>query len=155
MIFNVEGHVFNATQRVIAHGCDCQGNAFLSSRAFKQRWPQVYEAYRETCNTSWFTPGSCLLAPSGDGKIIATLGIQRDTRSTFDPDILFHIRSSLARLRTHLELLRINEVAMSRLGDGLSGLTWAGDILPVVDEVFADNICKIKVYVYSNKYFRR
>lgn len=141
----VTGDLFAARKFVdaIAHGVNCRGVMGKGiAPLFKQRYPQMYDVYRQAClaeagdGTPSLSVGGFLpwqaepVTPGKDGLWIYNLATQdrpgRDAR-------LDAIASSLTLALDHAAAHGVTSIAMPRLGAGIGGLGWT-QVRQVIEE---------------------
>jgi O-acetyl-ADP-ribose deacetylase (regulator of RNase III) len=118
----VKGDLFAHTGLdALAHGCNCAGamGKGIAVR-FRERFPKMYEAYKERCADGRFALGDVFAWPE-DGLTIFNLGTQKTWRTKADLSAIETAVRSMVRLA---EQSRIARVGLPRIGAGLGGLAW-------------------------------
>jgi len=114
-IFQTEG------LRAYAHGCNCAGAMDAGvAVAFKKKWPQMYEEYRERCEQKRFGLGDVFTWTEGD-EIVYNLGIQEHWKQKAQLPALSRSLTKMAELATHA---KVERVGLPRIAAGLGGLDW-------------------------------
>jgi O-acetyl-ADP-ribose deacetylase (regulator of RNase III) len=142
-----KGDLLEATEDIIAHGCNCVGIMGAGvARVISDRWPVVFPAYSKACNAGLFQLGTCQLlqvsipfpVPTRGMRIayVANLGTQHAPGPDF----------RLSALRTALDnlVLRVGRerVAIPKIGAGLGGGNWHE-----IERVLFDTPLNFTVYV--------
>lgn len=97
MIEYRQGDLFTAGLPALAHGCNCQGvmGAGIAVQ-FRDRWPGMYEAYRQRCQWGEYIPGDVMpWRDLGTGTVIFNLATQYHPGADATAAAL---RASLARI---------------------------------------------------------
>ncbi len=100
--------------------------------AFRERWPEMYAAYKARCRDGRFGLGEVFLWEEG-GVCVFNLGTQKSWRSKAE---LRAIRNAVAETLRLAEARGLTEVALPRIGAGLGGLDWA-EVRPLLGELAA------------------
>jgi O-acetyl-ADP-ribose deacetylase (regulator of RNase III) len=118
---------------IIAHGVNCQ-NVMGSgvAKALYTKWPQVKENYHE------FGPkelGAFQIVPIYGNLQVANCFTQkyygRDGKVYAEPSA---IRKALGKVcEVASDLLGVTTIYIPRIGCGLGGLDWEGDVVPVLE----------------------
>jgi len=116
-----EGDIFSTTAKGIAHGVNLRGvmGAGIALQ-FKNRFPDMYEAYRVSCQAGELKPGSAY--PWHDeASDLTTYNItsQIDPGPNASYDLL--VRGVVAALQ-HAAFVGIDTIAFPRIGSGIGGL---------------------------------
>jgi O-acetyl-ADP-ribose deacetylase (regulator of RNase III) len=146
----VSGDLF--TNRVgaqaFAHGCNCQGAMGAGiAVGFKQRYPAMYEEYRQRCKATprTFNPGDVFLYKSDSGKPwvfnLATQEGYRRSRATYEA-----VERALQEMRVQADAAGVTSIAMPQIGAGLGGLAWK-NVRDVINRVLGD--WSGAVYIYE------
>lgn len=124
MIKEMTGDIFymldTGVVQAIAHGCNARGAMGAGVAAVvSQRWPAMYQAYKETCALGMFNPGmhwNC-----GDGKWVFNLFTQVNPGPCADLEL---IRKAVTGMDLHAQILGLTKIAMPWIGAGIGGLKW-------------------------------
>lgn len=127
---------------IIAHGVNCHGVMGSGvALAIRNRWPVVFEMYKETCyaNAMWKTKllGHCEIVsiptnPLFDQLFVANLYTQLNYGK--DGKVYastYAIDKSMQDVMSFCEHEQL-PLYISRIGCGLGGLNWEVDVLPIV-----------------------
>ena len=110
----------------LAHGCNCAGAMGKGiALAFRERWPEMYRAYRTKCREGTFGLGDAFLWEGDDVKVF-NLGTQSDWLS---PAVLLAIECAVLKMLFMAEDRGIEEIGIPRIGAGLGQIHW-----PIVAE---------------------
>ena len=139
-ILFVSGDLFDNKQaaQAFAHGCNCQGSMGAGiARAFRARYPEMYEAYRSRCKARprQFNLGDCWLWKAEDQPWVFNLATQEGygrTRASYEA-----IEAALRGMRKQADAEGITSIAMPRIGVGYGGLSWT-KVRAIVESVFGD-----------------
>jgi O-acetyl-ADP-ribose deacetylase (regulator of RNase III) len=115
--------------RAIAHGCNTEGVMGAGIAAeLRAKYPWMFEAYRRACRDGEFKLGSCLTCESGGDITIFCLATQRLPRGPQPRASLKAVEDALWNMRSEMERLGIESVAMPPIGCGLGGLDWESQV---------------------------
>jgi len=105
----------------IAHGCNCAGAMGKGIAVqFRQRFPKMYDAYKQRCADGRFKLGDVFAWPE-DGLTVFNLGTQKTWRTKADLGAIETAVRSMVRLA---EQAGIAKVGLPRIGAGLGGVAW-------------------------------
>lgn len=141
-----KGNLFNSQLQAFAHGCNTTGRMGAGiAKEFKFRYIDMYKQYKYLCGIGEFDPGSCFIYKTADNKYIFNLA----TQSSLAGANVEFINKTFETMKDEMFRLKINSVAMPKIGTGLGELNWNKDILPVLKEIFS---CEdIIIEVWDNK----
>ncbi len=117
------GDLFKYTGEAIGHGVNTMGVMGAGiAKQFAERWPEMYEAYRERCMSHQLQPGDFFAWEAPDKTLILNLATQQKPGNGAQT---FWVRASLMKaavvLQSHFD---IHELALPRIGCGIGGLKW-------------------------------
>ena len=136
------GDLFEAAVPALAHGCNCAGSMGRGiAVGFRERWPEMYERYRELCQRGEFAPGD-LFAWKSDDRVILNLGTQRTWRTKATS---IAVRAAFEKMVEYAGEHAIEEIAMPRIAAGYGGMDWP-DVSSILDDLVPDDLT---VVVYS------
>lgn len=148
------GNLINATEFVIAHGCNAQGVMGSGvAKAIRNKWPLAYQAYKEHYEKHGLFPGEVIWAPVED-KLIANCITQckygRDSKRYTEYDAVRECMREIDKFE-YREL----GLAMPLIGAGLGGGDWE-----VIAEIIQEEITHVNPVVYVldsewNSFFER
>ncbi|MFL6656756.1 MAG: macro domain-containing protein [Massilia sp.] len=125
----------------LAHGCNCAGAMGKGiAVTFKQKWPRMYQQYKNLCAAGQFGLGDVFAWEEG-GTMIYNLGTQRTWRSGAD---LEAVRTALARLHAMLLDAGIAELYLPRIASGLGGLDWNA-VKTLIEATFGSSAVRVHV----------
>lgn len=110
--------------------------------AFKERYPDMYAAYKKRCDDGAFKPGSIWLWKGADQWVL-NFATKKHWRN---PSKLDYIKQGLHEFRDSYEAMGIREIAFPRLGCGNGGLNWT-DVRPIMVDLLYD--LPITVYIHD------
>ncbi len=97
---------------------------------FRRRWPEMYEAYRESCRRGDFTPGDVFVWETPELTIF-NLGTQKSWRT---PATLGAVEAACAEMFRRATEAEITSIAMPRIASGLGSLDWP-DVRAVIEDL--------------------
>ena len=164
------GNLLESGAPIIAHQVNCQGVMGAGvAKAIREKYPSVYESYREQCRVQGSTLlGTTLLVPIHadaqqllDGRVIKTKPLAVTIANCYAQDGYGRtgVQTSYPHLRESLTILR--ECAMFRGGDeviampykigcGLAGGNWP-TVLEIIEEVFEEYPGGVQVWCLDGK----
>ena len=108
--------------------------------AFRERWPEMYAAYKARCREGRFGLGDVFLWEQ-DGVCVFNLGTQKSWRSRAK---LSAIRSAVAEMLRLAEARGLAEIGLPRIGAGFGGLDWV-EVRPLLEELAAESPVRLLV----------
>jgi O-acetyl-ADP-ribose deacetylase (regulator of RNase III) len=138
------GDLFSTESKALAHGCNCQGvmGAGIAVK-FKERYPQMFEHYRQGCVMMRYQPGDVMVYHHNPtGVYVFNLMTQPKPGRTAK---LEYIRSALKKALWRCEQDKLPALAMPRIGAGLGGLEWE-KVQEVIEELGKETPVTILVY---------
>ena len=138
------GDIFETESNVaLAHGCNCAGAMGKGiAVAFKQHWPDMYDAYKLKCDRSEFIPGDVFpWHDESTGRMIYNLGTQRTWRTKAT---LKAIEQSTTSMLQQAQQQGVSSVAMPLIGAGLGGLA-AEDVKALLQRITDESPVKLIV----------
>ncbi len=108
--------------------------------AFRERWPEMYAAYKARCREGRFGLGDVFLWQQ-DGVCVFNLGTQKSWRSRAE---LSAIRSAVAEMLRLAEARGLAEIGLPRIGAGFGGLDWV-EVRPLLEELAAESPVRLLV----------
>jgi O-acetyl-ADP-ribose deacetylase (regulator of RNase III) len=120
------GDLFASGLPAIAHGVNCRGvmGAGIAVQ-FRQRWPDMYEAYRKQCLKGHLQPGDILAwRDVRTGAIIFNLATQDQPGACAQP---WMITAAAGRMIAEaIPYFRITGIGLPMIGCGIGGLDPGG-----------------------------
>lgn len=134
-IVHFKGNIFDTTAAAIGHGVNLQSNMAGGIAAqIAQKYPEVFEFYKEICATGEFTLGQTLPAITNDGGWILNMATQvlpgADAR-------IEAIEPSLREALDFMSDAALERLALPQIGSGIGGLEWH-HVLAIIERVAAD-----------------
>lgn len=119
----VKGDLLEAKEKVIAHGCNCQGVMGSGvAKAIRAKWPEAYTKYRETFEKVGLELGDVVSVPVAPNKWVANVMTQNlygtSRRMVNYAAIAYGIRDMI---EMHFAVGRF---ALPKIGAGLGGGDW-------------------------------
>lgn len=122
---------------------NCQGVMGAGvALAFKNRYPEMFEDYRDACRRGLVRPGYLHIWKGPGGGWVINFPTKRDWR---DPSRYEDIESGLQALRTYLQEQGAISVAVPALGCGNGGLDWK-KVAPMIESNLGDLGARIFVF---------
>jgi len=146
MIRYMTGDLFESGVQALVNPVNCQGvmGAGLA-KAFKERFPENFEAYKEVCELNGLEPGGTYTMFDEDADVyIINLSTKNRWR---EPSRLEWVGEGLEALRDNIVALEITSVALPALGCGLGDLRWS-DVKPMIEGKLGD-LNGVEVIVYE------
>lgn len=133
----IKGNLLEATEPVIAHGCNCKGVMGSGvAKAIRAKWPNVFNEYRKKFETEGLRLGDTQLVKIGEGKYVANLMTQQrygaDGHRYVDYDA---VRNCFKTLNTLIS--PGIPIAIPKIGAGLGGGDW-NTIKKIIKEEMPD-----------------
>jgi O-acetyl-ADP-ribose deacetylase (regulator of RNase III) len=135
MITSWSGSILDRKFEALVNPVNCVGvcGAGLAAQ-FKAKFPQNFDLYRKECEAKRMIPGRVFVTNvpgigSGYSAWIINFPTKRHWR---DKSLLKDISDGLDHLVEVIEILDLREIAIPRLGCGLGGLDWHGQVRPLV-----------------------
>lgn len=125
-----------------AHGCNCAGAMGKGiALQFSEKFPVMYNQYKELCLNNSFRPGDVFDYNYGKGHIY-NLATQVSWRTKAKIE---YIRSSVAKMFELAIVDGVDKIAIPTIGAGLGGLIW-NDVKEVINEI-SSQYPKIDLYI--------
>ena len=121
MITEVRGCLFRSDAGALINTVNCVGPMGRGiALAFKQRYPEMYEAYRSVCQRGLLRPGM-ILPYTGADKLILNFAVKDYWRN---PSSHAWVEDCLARFVANYERLGVTSVALPCLGAENGWIPW-------------------------------
>lgn len=150
MISYLTTSIFDSDCQTLVNPVNCVGvmGAGLAKQ-FKDRYPEMFEAYRRTCNKKALQPGDFIMwgghnfsEPEKNKRILCF-----PTKVHWlHPSRPEYIREGLKAIRYEYEDLEITSIAMPALGCGLGGLKW-DEVKPLIEGILGDLPIRVDVHL--------
>ena len=151
-----KGNLFGTDSQVICQGCNTLGKMGKGiALLFKERYPEMYQEYRNLCFTNRFIPGDLFVYKIPEGyhmgntqsniKYIFNLGTQPKPGPYAK---VSYIRESLLKGILYAREHNLSSIALPQIGCGLGGLNWNREVKPLLEELSASHP-DITLIVYS------
>lgn len=125
------GSVFDTHAGALGHGVNCVGAMGAGvARLVRQRWPQMFEPYRQACVARTLRPGDVLPMQTGEEPIRWVYHLATQGRPGPDARLEW-IRQSAQQAAVHARQHGIERIAIPQIGCGIGGLAWS-DVRPVL-----------------------
>lgn len=118
MISHEEGRLFDYTHKAYAHGVNTGGMMGAGIAVeFKNRFPGLFKAYREQCESGQLSPGELFLF-NAPNALVFNLATQRPTGRAQRS----YLRKSAGLLYVAARSQGITDIHIPKIGCGLGGL---------------------------------
>ena len=145
MITFVHGNIFDSPAQVLCNTVNCVGVMGKGiALDFKQRFPRMFEDYKERCQSQQVKPGIPYLW-DGEGIQILNFPTKRHWR---DQSSVQDIELGLEYLALNYTELGIHSIAMPPLGCGNGGLEWT--TVKSLMLQYLSNAPDLEVFVYES-----
>lgn len=142
MICYLEGDIFSSPAQVIVNAVNTVGVMGKGiALSFKNRYPRMFELYKDACEKKKFQMGKLMLCPEMDHTILLF-----PTKENWrNPSKIEYIKKGLDKfVKTYAER-NITSIAFPKLGCGNGELDW-NEVKPVMEEFLRP--LPIDVYIY-------
>ena len=142
-----KGDLFTSGADALVNTVNCEGIMGGGiALAFKKKYPEYYNEYKNKCKHKEEKVGFCRLYPMVDGLPKDGGIINFPTKDkVYNPSLISYIESGLKSLSYMLGYWKIKSVAVPALGCGLGGLDWEG-VKPLIEKELSDLDNTILVY---------
>lgn len=147
MINAIKGNIFDSKVQVIAHQVNCKGVMGAGiAKQIANRYPDVYNEYRNYCKVNKTLLGDCLLVKTKDGRYIANLFGQagysrRELMTNYSA-----LRKSFESLRYIMGVKDLKTLAIPyKIGCGLAGGDW-NIVYNIIDTTFYNLSIDIEIW---------
>ncbi len=124
MIRYTPGDIFEADVHAIVNPVNLHGISGAGlAKAFKERYPSCFRAYRHACNTRALKQGTLHVYQTGETTPALILNVPTKVAPR-DPSNLDLIRSASTVIAREILVRRIPSIAIPKIGCGLGGLDW-------------------------------
>lgn len=146
MIEYVEGNIFDSPAQTIVNTVNTVGVMGKGlALAFKERYPEMFKAYRTMCEKHKLMTGKLMICTAPD-HLILLFPTKENWRN---PSKLEYIESGLRKFVNTYADHNITSIAFPKLGCGNGELNWT-DVKPIMEQYLKP--LPIDVYIYlSNK----
>lgn len=141
-----QGDILESEAQAIVIPVNCKGvmGKGLALQA-KQKWPSVYDEYRQDCTSGVLRPGHIgVYRTYNQARLVFGFPTKDHWRN---PSKLCWIRTGLEALHDEIIIQEVFTIAVPPLGCGLGQLHWA-DVRPLIEEQLSD-IVGLTVEVYE------
>lgn len=126
------GDLFASDERVIAHGCNCQGVMGAGvALIVAQRYPIVKKKYKAAVNAGVFNLGYAqFVLDEENDRGVYNLATQKQAGPNGSRWGVF---IAFANMFEHAAANNIVRIGMPRIGCGIAKLDWDNDVLPMIE----------------------
>lgn len=139
----IDGDLLRAREQVIVNPVNCRGvmGAGLAL-AFKQRYPKMYRAYKQQCESGELKIGQLCLYTESQPWIL-----NFPTKDHYrQPSRLIYIHQGLEHLISNWQRDGIESIAFPKLGCGKGGLSW-DEVGPLMAQTLAHLPIPTTIYI--------
>lgn len=131
----VQGDLIKSDERVIAHGCNCQGLMGAGiAKQVRQAHPIAYEKYMAAIRAGVFVKGYAQKVIDTDGdRIIYNLATQVNPGADGSP---WAILLAFCNMFESINACGISRVAIPKIGAGIARLDWEEEVLPAIERAY-------------------
>ena len=147
MITYLEGDIFSSPAQVLVNTVNTIGVMGKGiALAFKERYPDMFNAYKVVCEKRKFKVGQLLLYRAIDHMILLF-----PTKENWrNPSKIEYIEKGLINFREKYIEKGISSIAFPKLGCGNGELNW-DDVKPVMEKYLGDLPIDVYIYLGTNK----
>lgn len=148
LVIPQEGDIFTTLAPAIGHGVNVDGVMGAGiALTIKERYPEMYELYRDHCSKGGLEPGGMLLyGPTPlDGKYIMNIASQDrpGARAKYE-----WIHQGLSTALGACDHYGLSAIAIPKIGCGIGGLEW-DKVLQIVHHLAPYYKADIEVWTYK------
>ena len=132
----LNGDIFNSSMQTIVNPVNTAGAMGKGlALQFKQRYPSMFEKYKQHCKNGNFTMGKLwLFKPKEEDRWVLNFPTKNhwSEKSKYE-----YINKGLIKLRDNYKRIGITSIAFPKIGCGLGGLDWSNvkmSILSILHE---------------------
>jgi O-acetyl-ADP-ribose deacetylase (regulator of RNase III) len=147
MIEYHSGNIFDSTAQCLVNPVNCVGvmGAGLAAE-FKHRFPSMFDTYKKLCNDGTLRVGKIgfYALKQSPGTIICLFPTKNHwhDRSTIET-----INLSLQMLVKYAPKMKIDTIALPKVGCGLGGLNFKLQVQPLIERNFSNTKFNVEVYI--------
>lgn len=139
------GDLFTSDAPAIGHGVNTKGKMGAGIAVqFKNRFPKMYDSYRDLCATGMFRPGGVMVY-SAESPVVYNIASQDLPGANARLDWL---ETGLRITLEDAEERNIERIALPQIGCGIGGLSLP-DVLEVIKNVEANYVTEIELWTYE------
>ncbi len=113
-----------------AHGCNCAGSMGAGIAVeFARRSPAMLREYKRWCRDGRLALGKVFVWEEVGAPWVYNLGTQKHWRSNAE---LWAIEEAMGRMLEHAGANAVQRIGLPRVGAGLGGLDWQGEVKPLM-----------------------
>jgi O-acetyl-ADP-ribose deacetylase (regulator of RNase III) len=149
-VFENTGSLFDADTPALLQGVNIKGLMGAGiAVGFRERWPLMYEKYKELCAAGELQPGGLFVWDGGDQVVYNAASQDLPGKHAR----LEWLEESVAAALADAAERGFPELSMPRVGCGIAGLTWA-EVKPVLEKLSDDAGLTIQVWARAEDWFR-
>jgi len=136
--------LLESTAQTVVNTVNCVGVMGKGiAKAFKEREPEMFAAYKRICDQKLLAPGKLWLWKSPNASWVLNFPTKQHWRN---PSRIEWIEAGLRKFVEHYAALGIQEISFPQLGCGNGGLKWRA-VKPVMERYLRD--VPIQVYIHD------
>lgn len=137
------GNIFDSSAQALVNPINCVGVMGKGlALQFKQKYPEMFEAYKEACRKKWIKIGNLFLFTEKD-KLIIGFPTKKHWK---DKSELKYIEIGLIKLVELIKERNIKSIAIPALGCGLGQLKW-DDVRDLMIK-YLEPLNDVEIFVY-------
>lgn len=138
-----KGNLFEADVDAIAHGVNCRGVMGAGiAKEFSERYPEMYEYYRDMCRGGHLDPGDGFLWKPPEGPKVYNLASQ------YHPGPAAKLRwltEAFCWMLEDAETEKVKSIGLPRIGCGIGGLDWI-EVRMIIEPLALESSTEIVVF---------
>jgi O-acetyl-ADP-ribose deacetylase (regulator of RNase III) len=120
---DVFAHAATLPVPAVAHGVNCEGVMGKGvAKTVREYWPELYQTYRQACQSGLVAPGSFLAYRTPRGGWVYNLATQDKPGPHARIEWIIEAVEAMSR---HAVSVGVSKIAIVRIGAGIGGLDWA------------------------------
>ena len=146
MINYIKGNLFTSNSKILVNTVNTvgvMGKGIASD--FKRIYPKMFEEYKALCDAKKFDIGELFLYKT-QNKWILNFPTKKHWKS---PSKLEYIEKGLIELINKANELKLNDIAMPKLGCGNGGLDWETQVKPLVEKYLKKSPINVSIYDFD------
>lgn len=146
MINYIKGNLFTSNSKILVNTVNTvgvMGKGIASD--FKRIYPKMFEEYKALCDAKKFDIGELFLYKT-QNKWILNFPTKKHWKS---PSKLEYIEKGLIGLINKANELKLNDIAMPKLGCGNGGLDWETQVKPLVEKYLKKSPINVSIYDFD------
>lgn len=143
MINYIKGNLFTSNSKILVNTVGVMGKGIASD--FKRIYPKMFEEYKALYDAKKFDIGELFLYKT-QNKWILNFPTKKHWKS---PSKIEYIEKGLIELINKANELKLNDIAMPKLGCGNGGLDWETQVKPLVEKYLKKSPINVSIYDFD------